>query len=83
MGAWHSREGGAWHSKEGGIASQCVDRAIVNLLQPASTQCDVGQVCVPIELLSVPMYTLTLCVYMSTMRVKYQLVGWYSKFEIF
>ena len=27
-------------------------RAIVNILQPSSTQCDVGPVCVPIELLS-------------------------------
>ena len=30
----------------------CPHRAIVNLLQPASTQCDVGPMCVPIELLS-------------------------------
>ena len=33
-------------------SSVCPHRAIVNLLQPASTQCDVGPVCVPIELLS-------------------------------
>ena len=32
---------------------QCVPhRAIVNLLQPASTQCDVDPVCAPIELLT-------------------------------
>ena len=34
------------------LASVCPHRAIVNLLQPASTQCDVGPVCVRIELLS-------------------------------
>ena len=33
-------------------SSVCSHRAIVNLLQPASTQCGVGPVCVPIELLS-------------------------------
>ena len=33
--------------------------AIVNLLQRDSSQCGVGQVCVPRELLSVSMYTLT------------------------
>ena len=33
-------------------SSVCPHRAIVNLLQPASTQCGVGPVCVPIELLS-------------------------------
>ena len=33
-------------------SSVCPYRAIVNLLQPASTQCGVGPVCVPIELLS-------------------------------
>ena len=32
--------------------SVCPHRAIVNLLRPASTQCGVGPVCVPIELLS-------------------------------
>ena len=31
-------------------SSVCPHRAIVNLLQPASTQCDVGPVCVSIEL---------------------------------
>ena len=37
-----------------GVGQACVliERAIVNLLQPASTQCGVGPVCVPIELLS-------------------------------
>ena len=30
----------------------CPHRAIVNLFQPASTQCGVGPVCVPMELLS-------------------------------
>ena len=30
----------------------CPYKAIVDLLQPASTQCDVGPACVPIELLS-------------------------------
>ena len=33
-------------------SSVCPHRAIVNLLQPPSTQCGVGPVCVPIELLS-------------------------------
>ena len=33
-------------------SSVCTHRATVNLFQPASTQCGVGPVCVPIELLS-------------------------------
>ena len=33
-------------------SSVCPHRAIVDLLQPASTQCGVGPVCVPIQLLS-------------------------------
>ena len=33
-------------------SSVCPRRAIVNLLQPASAQCGVGPVCVPVELLS-------------------------------
>ena len=33
------------------LSSVCPHRAIANLLQPASAQCDVGPVCVPIELL--------------------------------
>ena len=33
-------------------SSVCPHRATVNLLQPASTQCAVGPVCVPIEILS-------------------------------
>ena len=33
-------------------SSVCPHRAIVNPLHPASTQCGVGPVCVPIELLS-------------------------------
>ena len=37
-------------------SSVCPHRAIVNLLEPASTQCGVGPMCIPIELLSTYYY---------------------------
>ena len=56
----------------------CPHRAIVNLLQPASTLCDVGPACVPIELLSTyfnlpqPSVMLIQCVYYKADICKYK-----------
>ena len=44
----------------------CPHRAIANLLQPASTLCDVGPVCVPIELASsLLLLVLLFCYFLS------------------